>query len=222
MSNRRTFILSNTRLQRPPHVPELQLYLADEVMPTWQRFAQELGDEDVVPPYWAFAWAGGQAVARYLLDYPDEAAGKQVIDLATGSGICAFAALKAGAASVLASDIDLYSGEAVALNAQANDVSVAFTDRDLLVVDPPDVDLILAGDLCYEQPMAGHVGAWLRAAAARGIRVLIGDPGRQYFSREGLIRLAEYEIQTTHELEDRDVKRAGVYTFASDPASDRT
>jgi predicted nicotinamide N-methyase len=212
-TGQRAFILRNTRLQRPPLLPELQLYLADEAMPTWQRFAQELGYEDVVPPFWAFAWAGGQAIARYLLDHPTEVAGKRVVDLATGSGLCAIAALKAGAVSVLASDIDPFSQEVVALNARANNVSVAFTGRDLLEADPPVTDVILAGDLCYEQPMADRVLAWLRTARARGIRVLIGDPGRQYFSQEGLILLAGYEVATTRELEDRDVKWAGVYTF---------
>ena len=212
---RRAFVLQNTRLQRPPHVPELQLYLADEVMPIWRMTEQELGEAGVPPPFWAFAWPGGQAIARYLLDHPEEVAGKRVLDVGTGSGLCALAAMKAGAASALAADIDVFSEEAVALNAQANEVSVAFTNRDLLDAHPAWVsDLILAGDLCYEQPLAGRILAWLQAAHARGTRVLIGDPGRDYFSGEGLIRLATYQVPTTRELEDREVKQTGVFTLA--------
>jgi len=220
---RRAFVLQNTRLQRPPHVPELQLYLADEVMPIWRMTEQELGEAGVPPPFWAFAWPGGQAIARYLLDHPEEVAGKRVLDVGTGSGLCALAAMKAGAASALAADIDVFSEEAVALNAQANEVSVAFTNRDLLDAHPAGTppalpawvsDLILAGDLCYEQPLAGRILAWLQAAHARGTRVLIGDPGRDYFSGEGLIRLATYQVPTTRELEDREVKQTGVFTLA--------
>jgi predicted nicotinamide N-methyase len=220
ISQRRAFILQNTRLQRPPHVPELQLYLADEVTPIWRMTEQELGEAGVPPPFWAFAWPGGQAIARYLLDHPEEVAGKRVLDVGTGSGLCAIAAMKAGAASALAADIDVFSEEAVALNARANGVSVAFTNRDLLDVHPPGYpawasDLILAGDLCYEQPLAGRVLAWLQAAHAGGTRVLIGDPGRDYFPGEGLIRLATYQVPTTRELEDREIKQTGVFTWAT-------
>jgi predicted nicotinamide N-methyase len=207
-----TFILETTRLQRPPLLPELQLHLADEVIPVWKRVEEAQARADL-PPYWAFAWAGGQAVARYVLDHPSEVAGKRVVDFATGSGMCAIAALKAGAASVLASDIDPYSADAVLLNAQANGVDVAFTDRDLLDSPPPHVDVILAGDICYEQPTANRVLRWLKEAHAAGIRVLIGDPGRIYFRRDGLIELARYDVPATRAVEDRDVKEAGVFTF---------
>ena len=125
----------------------------------------------------------GQALACYLLDHPDEVAGKRVLDVATGSGLCAIAAMKAGAAYALAADIDVFCAAAVALNARANGVRVAFSDRDLLAAAPPDTDLILAGDICYEQPLAGRALAWLQTAHARGTRVLIGDPGRTYFPR---------------------------------------
>ncbi len=211
--DRRAFILQHTRLQPPPFVPELRLYLADAITPLWQMTEAELGAQDVPPPFWAFAWAGGQALARYLLDHPAEVAGRRVLDFATGSGLCAIAALKAGAASALATDIDGYCAVAVALNAEANGVQVAFTDRDLLTTDPPAADLILAGDFGYEQPLATRTLAWLRAAHVRGTRVLIGDPGRAYFPREGLVQLAHYAVPTSRDLEDSAVKQTGVFTF---------
>jgi predicted nicotinamide N-methyase len=213
MSQTCAFIVRNTRLQRPPHTPELQLRLADEIMPIWRMTAEELGEVDVPPPFWAFAWAGGQALARYLLDHPAEVTGKRVIDIATGSGLCAIAAMKAGAAYALAADIAVFCEAAVTINARANGVRVDFTERDLLDTDPPQSDLILAGDVCYEQPLAARMLAWLQAAHAGGIRVLIGDPGRTYLPREGLTQLAEYQVPTTRELEDAEVKRVGVFTF---------
>jgi predicted nicotinamide N-methyase len=165
------------------------------------------------PPFWAFAWVGGQAVARYLLDHPADVAGKRVVDVGAGSGLCAIAALKAGAAHALAADVDPLCEEAVALNARANGVSVTFSGSDLLDADPPDTDLILAGDVCYEKPLAERVLSWLKRAHGRGVRVLIGDPGRPPFRREGLVRLADYQVPTTRELEDRPVKQTGVFTL---------
>ena len=211
----RGFILANTRLQTPPHTPELSLYLADEITPIWRLTEEALGELGLAPPFWAFARAGGQGVARYLLDHPAEAAGKQVLDFATGSGLVAIAAMLAGAARATGSDIDPFCGDAVALNARANGVAVAFTRRNLLDGPPPAVDLITAGDICYEKPLAERVLAWLRAAHDNGARVLIGDPHRNYFPREGLVKLAEYQVETTRELEDFAVKRTGVYTFPS-------
>jgi len=213
VQDRRAFILANTRLQAPPHAPELQLHLADEITPIWRMTEEELGEMGLPPPFWAFAWAGGQALARYLLDHPQEAEGKQVLDFAAGSGIVGIAAMRAGAASVLAADVDDFCEAAVALNAQANGVAVDFTASDLLDADPPEADLLCAGDICYEKPLAERVMAWLAVAHARGTRVLIGDPGRSYFPRTGLERLAEYQVQTTRELEDMEVKRTGVWTF---------
>ncbi len=207
------FIRNNTRLQRPPHAPELELWLADEVTPIWRMTEEELGAMGLPPPFWAFAWAGGQALARYLLDHPEEVAGKRVLDFATGSGLVAIAAAKAGATSVLASDIDDFCAAAVAVNAEANGVAIVFTGADLLDAPPPEVDLICAGDVCYEKPMAEKVLVWLGVARDRGVRVLIGDPGRSYFPREGLTRLADYQVATTRELEDFEVKRTGVWTF---------
>jgi predicted nicotinamide N-methyase len=213
IADRRRFILENTRLQRPPHAPELQLYLADEVTPIWRLTEEALGAMGLPPPFWAFAWAGGQALARYLLDHPAEVAGKRVVDFATGSGMVAIAAMKAGAAFALAADIDDFCAAAVALNAAANGVKVAYTAENLLERPPPEADLILAGDICYEKPLAEQVSAWLRTAHDRGTRVLIGDPGRSYFPKDALVRLAEYRVPTTRELEDQEIKRTGVFTF---------
>ena len=213
ITDRRAFILENTRLQAPPHAPELVLYLADEITPIWRLTEEALEEMGLPPPFWAFAWAGGQALARYLLDHPQTVAGKRVVDFASGSGIVAVAAMKAGAAHALAADIDSFCGAAVALNAEANGVEVAFTDENLLDGPPPIADLILAGDICYEKPLAERVMAWLTQARAAGATVLIGDPGRTYFPREGLIKLAEYQVPTTRELEDMEVKKTAVWTL---------
>jgi predicted nicotinamide N-methyase len=212
--DRADFVRRHTRLQRPPHTPELQLWLADEITPIWRLTEAELAAEGVPPPFWAFAWAGGQALARYLLDHPEEVRGRRVLDFASGSGIVAIAAMKAGAASALACDIDPFCAAALAVNAQTNGVEVAFTDEDLLAAAPPAFEVICAGDVCYERPMAERGLAWLAEAHARGARVLIGDPGRSYFPREGLARLAEYAVPVTRELEDQEIKRAGVWIFA--------
>jgi predicted nicotinamide N-methyase len=209
----RAFILANTRLQPPPHTPELRLHLADEITPIWRMTEEELGAIGLPPPFWAFAWAGGQALARWLLDNPEEVAGKRVVDFATGSGIVAIAAMKAGATQVLAADIDGFCGAAVGLNAEANAVEVTFTGRNLLDAPAPEADVILAGDICYEAPMAERVMAWLAQARADGARVLIGDPGRSYFPKSGLVKLAEYQVPTTRELEDMEVKKTGVWTL---------
>ena len=213
LADRRAFVLANTRLQAPPHTPELRLRLADEVTPIWRLTEEELGELGLPPPFWAFAWAGGQALARYLLDHPTEVAGKRVIDFATGSGLVAIAAMQAGAARVLAADIDPFCAAAVALNAEVNAVTVAFTDANLLDAAPPAADLILAADICYEQPLAGRVMAWLAEARAAGMRVLIGDPGRSYFPKSGLVHLAEYRVPTTRELEDAEIKRTSVWAL---------
>jgi len=196
---RQTFIVDNTRLQSPPHTPELQLYLADEVTPLWKLTEEALQEIGLPPPFWAFAWAGGQALARYILDHPEEVAGKTVIDFATGSG--------------MASDIDAYCGPAVGLNALANGVDIHFTTDDLLQSPPPAAEVILAGDICYEGPLASRVMDWLRTARASGSRVLIGDPGRTYFDRSGLVHLAEYQVPTTRELEDYAIKRTSVWAL---------
>lgn len=213
LEGRRAFIADNTRLQATPHAPEIVLHLADEITPIWQLTEEALEAIGLPPPFWAFAWAGGQALARYVLDHPQLVRGKHVVDFATGSGIVAVAAMKAGAASVLAADIDVFCEAAVGMNAAANGVTVAFTDQNLLDAPPPAADVLLAGDICYERPMATAVMDWLAQGRAAGARVLIGDPGRTYFPKDGLQKLAEYQVPTTRELEDLAVKRTSVWTL---------
>jgi predicted nicotinamide N-methyase len=219
LEGRRAFIRENTRFQPTPHTPELSLHLADEITPIWKLTEEALEAIGLPPPFWAFAWAGGQALARYILDHPEIVAGKRVIDFATGSGIVAIAAMKAGAAGVLAADIDVFCEAAVGLNAEANGVAVTFTDINLLDAPPPPpgsssgADVLLAGDICYERPMAEAVMAWLRRGRDAGASVFIGDPGRTYFPKDGLEKLAEYQVPTTRELEDLAVKRTSVWTL---------
>ena len=213
LEGRRAFIVENTRVQAPPHAPELILHLADEITPIWTLTEEALEELGLAPPFWAFAWAGGQALARYILDNPQIVAGKTVVDFATGSGIVAIAAMKAGAKSVLANDIDSFCQAAVSLNGEVNGVEIAFTDTNLLDGPPPTCDVLLAGDICYEKPMAEAVMAWMRQGRAAGSAVLIGDPGRSYFRKDDLIKLAEYQVETTRELEDFAVKRTCVWTL---------
>ena len=210
---RRAFIRANTRLQSPPRVPELRLWLADEITPLWQLTEKTMGEIELPPPFWAFAWPGGQGLARYLLDHPEEVRGRRVLDLATGSGLVAIAAVKGGAIEALGADVEPFCEAAVALNAEANGVDVAFMAEDLLGGDPPPFDVVVCGDVSYEKPMAQRMRAWLERAWRGGARVLMGDPDRMYFDRRGLKRLAMYDIATTRELEDRETKRAAVWTF---------
>lgn len=205
------FIAANTRLQSVPHAPEISLWLADEVTPLWRLTEEELGQMGLAPPFWAFAWAGGQGLARWLLDHPSEAAGATVVDFAAGSGLVGVAAMKAGARRVLCADIDPFCRAAVSANATANAVALDFTGEDLLAAAPPAVDLICAGDVFYERLMAERVMDWLKRARADGTRVVVGDPGRSYFPKSGLELLAEYAVPTTRELEDQEVKRTRVW-----------
>jgi predicted nicotinamide N-methyase len=207
------FVLENTRIGHAPLVPEIPLHLASEVVPLWQMTEEELSAANVAPPYWAFAWAGGQALSRYVLDHPDLVRGKRVLDFATGSGIGAIAAMRAGATSVLASDIDGFARAAALINAQLNDVVITLTGDDLIGREDLGVDIVLAGDICYEQPMAGRVETWFKALATRGIVVMMGDPGRTYLPRNGLVELARYRVETTRELEDSDVRSTAVLQF---------
>ena len=208
------FIRANTALQPVPHAPEISLYVADEITPIWKMTESALGALGISPPFWAFAWAGGQALARYVLDNPEIVRGKAVLDFASGSGLCAIAAMKAGAERTLACDIDPFCRAAIAVNAEANGVVVESVIADLLELPPPNVAVILAGDICYEKTIAERVLAWLKAASAEGVTVLIGDPGRTYFPKQGLVHLAQYEVQTTRELEDFEIKKTGVWTLA--------
>jgi predicted nicotinamide N-methyase len=192
-------------------VPEIRLHLAHEAVPIWQKTEEELGEIGLPPPFWAFAWAGGQALSRYVLDHPVTVAGRSVLDLATGSGLVAIAARKAGAASVLAADIDRFACAAARLNALANDVAIGISDEDLLDSAPPAVDVILVGDLFYEKELGSRVHDWLDAASANGTEVLIGDPGRSYLPRAQLIHIVDYNVPVTRELEDAEIKRTAVW-----------
>lgn len=204
-------IRTGTELRSMPLLPEIRLHQAGDPISMWQQTEQAAGRDDLDPPFWAFPWAGGQALARYLLDHPAEVAGRRVVDFATGSGLVAIAAMKAGALEALACDIDPFCAAAVGLNAEANGVAVSFTDADLLDAPPPVADLILAADIFYEKPMAERAMAWLTTAREAGARVLVGDPGRSYFPKSGLVHLAEYRVPTTRELEDAEVKRTSVW-----------
>ncbi|WP_119462147.1 class I SAM-dependent methyltransferase [Rhodospirillaceae bacterium SYSU D60014] len=205
------FVRAETALAHPPLVPEIQLYLADAITPIWEATEATLAASGVPPPYWAFAWPGGQALARHILDNPALVAGRRVLDFAAGSGLGAIAAAKAGAAAVTANDIDAFAAAAIRLNAAANAVSVAVATENLLDHDDPGVDLVLAGDICYERPLAGRVEAWLKRLARRGTTVLLGDPGRAYLPRDGLEPLARYAVPTTRELEDQEVRDTVVW-----------
>lgn len=205
------FVRENTRGNTAPLIPEVTLHLADDKVPLWHLTEAELEATGLQPPFWAFAWAGGQAVTRYILDHPETVAGKRVLDFASGSGLGAIAAMKAGATHVLASDVDPLACAATEINAAANGVAVEVTTENLVGRMDLDVDVILAGDICYEQPLAGQVEAWLKALAGSGKLVLLGDPGRTYLPRYGMEEVATYAVQTTRELEDSDVRRTTVW-----------
>ena len=200
------FVRRKTAVAAPPLVPEIRLHLATEVTPIWQATEETLAHSALPPPYWAFAWAGGQALARYLLDHPAEVAGRSVLDFGAGSGLVAIAAAKAGAACVLAAEIDHFAAAAIAANAALNDVAIAVRTADVLDSDDPRWEVVAAGDVCYERPMADRVTGWLRGLAARGPLVLLGDPGRAYLPSEGLVERARYLVPVSRELEDRDTR----------------
>jgi predicted nicotinamide N-methyase len=205
------FILENTRPIAPPLVPEITLRLAEESLPIWQKTEDELGELNVPPPYWAFAWAGGQAVSRYLLDHPETCRDRTVLDLGTGSGISAIAAAKAGALRVLAADIDSLALAACAINAEVNDVTIETTDADLLAAEPLPNSLIIVGDLFYERQLADRVLHYIGRAKERGCSVYVGDPQRSYFPEGRFAPLAEYQVPVTRELEDFEIKRTTVW-----------
>jgi predicted nicotinamide N-methyase len=207
------FILANTRLLKPPHCPEITLHLADEAVALWQLSAEELDEQGLPLPFWAFAWAGGQALARYLLDNPHIVSGKQVYDLASGSGLVAIVAKLSGAKEVTAVDIDPYAIAAIELNARANGVSLLTLQGDI-IGQPLQVDVLLVGDLFYEREIAEPLFAWLKQCQQGGILVLIGDPGRTYLPKEGLKELACYQIAVSRELEDQDIKVTRVWGLA--------
>jgi len=205
------FIRANTAVGAAPLVPEIALHLASEVVPLWQATEADLARTGLPPPFWAFAWAGGQALARYLLDHPSVVAGKRVLDFAAGSGLAGIAAARAGAARVEAAEVDRFAAAAIGLNAALNGVALEVVEDDLVGIANPGWDLVLAGDVCYERPMAESVETWLKTLAAKGTEVLLGDPGRSYLPKAGLERVIAYSVKTSRELEDTDVRNAVVW-----------
>ena len=204
------FVRRQTTLTRPPLVPELRLHLADAALALWQATEATLGTIGLPPPFWAFAWPGGQALARHLLDHPAVVAGKRVLDFGAGSGLGALAAARAGAAQAVAADIDAFALAAIALNAAANGLAVTTTSDDLLAA-AADTDVLLLGDMCYERPLAERATAWARAAARAGVTVLLADPGRAYKPTDGLDELARYVVPTSLDLEDRTERETVVW-----------
>jgi predicted nicotinamide N-methyase len=211
---RAAFIRANTRLLAPPLAPDLRLHLADEAVGLWTKTEEELQASSLPPPFWAFAWSGGQALARWIGDHRGRIAGRRVLDFASGSGIVAIAAALAGAANVEASEIDPFAQAAIALNASENRVVVDVLCEDVIGADR-GWDVVLAGDVAYERDMAAAVFAWLEGLARRGALVLVGDPRRSYLALDRLECVAEYSVPTTRALEDAEMKRTGVFTFRS-------
>jgi len=210
IADRAAFIRENTRLSAPRLIPEILLHQADKLMPLWRATEPDLEAMGLPPPYWAFAWAGGQALARYLLDHRETAAGRCVLDFGAGSGLAAIAAAKAGAARVIAAEIDAFAQTAIALNAEANVVTLELLAADALGTADPAWQVVVAGDVCYEQPLAGRAEAWLRSLARQAL-VLIGDPRRTYFPKDGVELVARYTVPTTTEIEDSNLRAASVW-----------
>ena len=207
----RELVRAATRAARPQLVPEVRLLLAEDTTALWQRLEEDLGRTGTEPPFWAAAWAGGQAVARHLLDAPGLVAGRSVLDLASGSGLCAVAAALAGAAEVTAADVDPLSAVAIAENAALNGVGVRVVLEDLLAGEPLPVDVVLAGDVWYERRMAERFLAWLRRCRDAGSDVLVGDPGRAFLPREALVEVARYDVAADPSLESGAVTSAAVF-----------
>lgn len=205
------FVRGNTAIETPPLVPEIRLHLATEMTPIWQASEETLARGEVPPPFWAFAWAGGQALARFLLDHPQLVDGRSLLDFGSGSGLVAIAAKKAGAARVVAAEIDRLAAAAIALNAALNEVAIEIATAD--PIDAPDGawTMITAGDICYERSMAERAIAWLRRLARGGAQVFLGDPGRAYLPQHGLCERACYSVPTSREIEDRDSRETGVF-----------
>lgn len=208
----REFIADNTALCAPPHVPEIELYLASEAHDLWLKTEDELDVLGLPPPYWAFAWAGGQGLARHLLDHPGLVTGKSVLDFASGSGLVAIAARHAGAASVTASDIDVFSSMAAAMNAVHNQVRFALRSDDIIGQDD-GWQMVLAGDVFYDQALAMALIPWFDDLTRRGATVLVGDPGRSYCPQDRLEPLAVYQVPVTRALEDADIKKTTVWRY---------
>lgn len=216
MSDIDAFIVAQTAVSSAPLVPEIRLHLATEVTPLWQATEATLARDNLPPPYWAFAWPGGQALARYVLDHPESVRGRRLLDFAAGCGIGALAAARAGAAAVAAAEIDRVAAAAMTLNARLNGTAITLIEHDLTgSVDDAAVrwDVVLAGDVFYEKPMADRVEPWLRGLARRGVRVLIADPGRAYIPKAGLAEMGRYTVPTSRDLEDRESRETIVYAL---------
>lgn len=205
------FVRANTVVAAPPLVPEIRLHLATEITPLWQATEAMLAASQLPPPYWAFAWAGGQALARHILDRPDLVRGRDVLDFGAGSGLLAITAARSGARSVLAAEIDPVAAQAIALNAALNGVAVAVETADVIGRRPASWQAILVGDMCYERPLAERLTTWLRDLAREGATVLLGDPGRSYLPQTGLEALTRYRVPTPLDLEDREWREGVVW-----------
>jgi len=212
------FVRSQTVISCPPLVPELRLHLAGEVTPLWHATERELDRSGLPPPYWAFAWPGGQALARLVLDRQQLVRGRRVLDFAAGSGLAAVAAMRAGAAAATASEIDLFACAAVLLNAESNGVAASVHLGDVTESEAGGWDVILAGDVCYERPMAERAFAWLSRRAAEGTLVLMGDPGRAYLPA-GLREIARFVVPTSRDLEDREQRETRIFQLDAQAAS---
>ncbi len=206
------FILDNTGIMRPPHVPELQLHLATEAHDLWLKTEEELEEIGLPPPFWAFAWAGGQGLARFVIDHPESVRGKRVLDFASGSGMVAIAAAMSGSAAVEAVDIDPWAGASLALNAALNGVDVAFSAANLIGQDI-GAEVLLAGDVFYDRSFADLLVPWLRHLTTQGVTVLVGDPGRAYLPKDRLEAMATYQVPVTRALEDSEIKKTTVWRF---------
>lgn len=205
------FITAQTKLQVLPFLPELQLHLAAQADPVWRAVAELQQEEDPPFPFWAFAWAGGMGLSRYILDHPEMVRGKRVLDFAAGSGLGAIAAMKAGAKKVSAADCDPLAVCATQMNAQANNVDVTCLGAMNLEKPPKGFDVMIVGDVCYEQPMGFRIMRWLRLCAESGLAVLMADPGRAYVPEEGLERLASLIVPTLRELEDKEEREVTIW-----------
>ncbi|QDG75556.1 methyltransferase [Labrenzia sp. PHM005] len=218
IENPRQFIVTETRIRPVPHAEEISLYVADEAMGLWQKTEEELGELGLEPPFWAFAWAGGQGLARYILDHPELVAGKRVVDFACGSGLVGIAAMMAGAGACHAVDVDPFAIAAAELNAELNGVSLTFEEGDITSLPAPDADVVFCGDVFYDQQMAKRVLRFIDTLLAQGLDVYVGDPGRTYLPHERLVELASYQVSVVGQLEDNEIKSTRVYRIAEKPS----